>query len=259
MEYRSLEQIQANKGITLTLPQTGLVRYYNFNQGTGGGNNTGVTTLTDNTGNSSGGTLAGFTLTGIASNWIGNVPFNLPLQLTAFNASTSGAAVNTSWTTANEYKAEKFELERSADGSLFTIIATIPAKNDKANSYSWQDAHPGTGNNFYRLKMSDIDGTVTYSKVVTAIIESHAAGVKIYGAPGVTREISVQLSDKAPQGNYGISIFNITGALVNHQQWVHNGSAVTQQIQVPSSVVPGVYTIIVKNSEQQFTQRWIIQ
>lgn len=47
---------------------TGMQAYYKFNQGAAGGTNTGLTTLTDVTGNSNG-TLQGFALSGATSNW----------------------------------------------------------------------------------------------------------------------------------------------------------------------------------------------
>ncbi|HRH38585.1 MAG TPA: T9SS type A sorting domain-containing protein [Flavobacteriales bacterium] len=52
--------------------QPGLVAYYKFDQGIGGGDNTGITTLTDETGVNNG-ALSGFALTGTASNFVGGV------------------------------------------------------------------------------------------------------------------------------------------------------------------------------------------
>ncbi len=50
---------------------TGLVASYTFNSGTAGGNNSGLTTLTDNSGLSNDGTLSvGFQLNGATSNWV---------------------------------------------------------------------------------------------------------------------------------------------------------------------------------------------
>jgi hypothetical protein len=50
---------------------TGLVASYSFNTGTAGGNNSGLTTLTDNSGLSNDGTLSvGFQLNGATSNWV---------------------------------------------------------------------------------------------------------------------------------------------------------------------------------------------
>ena len=57
-------------GISSPTSQTGLLAYYTFNQGTAGGTNTGVTTLTDASGNNKNGTLKEFTLTGASSNLV---------------------------------------------------------------------------------------------------------------------------------------------------------------------------------------------
>ena len=62
-------QIQAGMG-GVTSPQSGLVAYYKFDQGMAGGNNAGVTTLTDATGNGNNGTLTNFALIGNTSNWV---------------------------------------------------------------------------------------------------------------------------------------------------------------------------------------------
>lgn len=67
---RTQTEINNNKSNELTLPQTGLVAYYKFNQGTPNGNNSTVTTLIDETGNNNG-SLINFSLTGTSSNWTG--------------------------------------------------------------------------------------------------------------------------------------------------------------------------------------------
>ena len=71
---RTQTQIDSYKATELALPQTGLLRYYKFNQGVAGGTNSSVTSLTDSSGNSNNGTLTNFTLNGSTSNWIGNSP-----------------------------------------------------------------------------------------------------------------------------------------------------------------------------------------
>ena len=48
--------------------------YANFDQGTAGGTNTGLTSLTDQSGNGSTGTLTNFALTGTTSNWVRSFP-----------------------------------------------------------------------------------------------------------------------------------------------------------------------------------------
>lgn len=68
---RTGSQISANMNSTLTLPQTGLVAYYKFNQGIANGNNPTITTLNDEL-NTTNGTLLNFALSGTTSNWVGS-------------------------------------------------------------------------------------------------------------------------------------------------------------------------------------------
>ena len=71
---RSQNDINTYKSDELTLPQTNLVTYYQFNQGVAGDDNLSISTLTNtidckiNKGN-----LNNFTLTGASSNWLGTL------------------------------------------------------------------------------------------------------------------------------------------------------------------------------------------
>ena len=67
---RTQTQIQANMNSTLTGNETGLVAYYNFDQGVSEGNNTGISTLLDLTSNHNNGTFNNFSLTGTTSNFV---------------------------------------------------------------------------------------------------------------------------------------------------------------------------------------------
>lgn len=88
---RSQCEIAGNMNRHFTGPQTNLVAYYDFNHGTGGGNNAGVTTLTDYSGGGFNGTVTNFALTGTTSNWITSTA----------NVTQSGNAYNGYATTVN--------------------------------------------------------------------------------------------------------------------------------------------------------------
>lgn len=65
---RTQSEISTNRNCNVN-PQAGLLALYRFNQGIGGGNNTGLTTLNDNSGNNRNGALTNFALLGATSNW----------------------------------------------------------------------------------------------------------------------------------------------------------------------------------------------
>ncbi|MFN0050393.1 MAG: LamG domain-containing protein, partial [Cytophagales bacterium] len=72
---RTPNDIRENIYRTINGNLPGLVAAYNFNQGIGGGNNTGVTTLIDQAGGNHNGTLNSFTnlAGGTTSNWVGSI------------------------------------------------------------------------------------------------------------------------------------------------------------------------------------------
>jgi hypothetical protein len=67
---RSATEIMAYKDCHLTGSETGLVSYYDFNQGSAGANNSTETILIDRTANAHNASLNSFALTGTASNWV---------------------------------------------------------------------------------------------------------------------------------------------------------------------------------------------
>ncbi|MEQ9305432.1 MAG: LamG-like jellyroll fold domain-containing protein, partial [Marinoscillum sp.] len=86
---RTQEEILINMNSSLATG-TGLVASYDFNTGTPGDDNTGITTLTDITGNGNDGTLNNFGLSGSSSNWVVSDAFGGVLgQATIIGTTTS--------------------------------------------------------------------------------------------------------------------------------------------------------------------------
>ena len=102
----------------------------------------------------------------------------LPVKLISFSGRLNGTKVDLNWVTANELNTKHFEVERGADGQVFTKLATVTAKGNSntATSYDLVDANPLKGVNYYRLKIVDIDGKFEYSQIVIIRID---AGVQL--------------------------------------------------------------------------------
>ncbi len=88
---RTAAEISGNLNSELTgaLPSS-LLLYYKFNQGVAGGNNAGITTLTDSTANGLNSTLNNFALSGATSNWVGMDCFN---SLPEMNVKGNGTSI----------------------------------------------------------------------------------------------------------------------------------------------------------------------
>jgi hypothetical protein len=85
---RTKAEIQATMNSALCVLPPGLVAYYPFNQGNAGGNNAGLTSLFDQSGNGNDGILANFSLSGSSSNWVAgqNLPGGSTISSITVNA-----------------------------------------------------------------------------------------------------------------------------------------------------------------------------
>ena len=160
--------IQANSGLSLTGSESGLAGLFNFDQGVPDMDNTGLTTILDNTPNYNDASLANFALTtASASNFTQHNLVPLPVNFTAFTAIAQKGQSLLNWQTAQEQNSRDFVIERSVDGVSYSAIGNVEAAgNSQAPSnYSFVDAAPVAGRNYYRLKETDLDNKFMYSDV----------------------------------------------------------------------------------------------
>lgn len=91
----------------------------------------------------------------------------LPISLISFVVNNKADANELFWKTANEKNTSHFIIQRSTEGLSFASIGTINAAGRGGNGYSFTDAHPTDGINYYRLQCIDKDGVATYGRVVS--------------------------------------------------------------------------------------------
>ena len=162
-------QISTYENATLTGNESGLVALFSFDQGVPGGNNSFLTTAIDGTPNNNHGTMVNFNLSNgnTSSNFIAHTFTPLPVNFTRFIVSNVQGTALLQWQTAQEQNSRDYSIQRSADGNAFTDIGAVPAAGNSsvARNYSFTDAAPLNGNNYYRLKETDLDGQFMYSDI----------------------------------------------------------------------------------------------
>jgi photosystem II stability/assembly factor-like uncharacterized protein len=94
----------------------------------------------------------------------------IPVELTAFTASTSNSKVTLNWTTATETNNSGFEIQRKLDNSDWERICFVEGygTTTEPKEYSYvDDISSITASSFaYRLKQIDFDGSYEYSEVL---------------------------------------------------------------------------------------------
>jgi len=98
----------------------------------------------------------------------------LATPLMNFTATAVKAKVQLNWKTASEINTNYFEIQRSTNGINFVTAGKVKAVNNgMGNSYSFTDASPANGKNYYRLKEVDVSGSSIYSSIVFVQLNSN--------------------------------------------------------------------------------------
>jgi hypothetical protein len=143
----------------------------------------------------------------------------LPVHLIQFSARKADKrSVKIGWSTAQELNTDRFEVERSANGTDFKSIAVVNAagNSSKLLNYSVTDENPLRGN-YYRLKQVDLDGTTTYSSVRYVSMTEVQSGSKVYPIPAyhsVTLEHDKMVTS--------IRVIDITGKIRSNLHVFHS-------------------------------------
>lgn len=98
----------------------------------------------------------------------------LPVSLISFTArAAEKGIVNLSWSTSQEVNSHYFEVQHSQDARRWTPVARVDASSESetTQTYNYQHANPNKGNNYYRLKMIDRDGTFSFSTARSITLE----------------------------------------------------------------------------------------
>jgi hypothetical protein len=138
----------------------------------------------------------GIALRGGSANDIGanQYIFTLPVVLTDFHGSCSGLNQNISWATGEESGMKSFELQYSTDGTEFSKLADIlPMGND--SRYHYTNVAASGENNFYRLKMTGPDGSVSFSGVINVKCGAAAGNMQVWPNP-FTQAVTVSFESK---------------------------------------------------------------
>ncbi|MDB5090251.1 MAG: hypothetical protein JWR09_4245 [Mucilaginibacter sp.] len=191
----------------------------------------------------------------------------LGVHLLDFTAIKAANSVPITWKTENEENYTNFTVERSTDNGLTFDVLGGFASNSQ-HIYTFLDANPVKTVDLYRLKLEDLDGVISYSKVITIVYDASklpVAGIKVNVYPNPSSDMinlainqvnstpvtlsgiqSLNLTSSlasAQKPSYAIKIISITGSIIKTAV----SSATTWQDNV-SYLLPGTYFIQVVNN-----------
>ncbi len=98
---------------------------------------------------------------------VGDYVAPLPVELMSFTGKVTEDKIQLQWSTASESNNESFTVEKLINEKWEpTIVASGAGWSNYKTDYTVFDHAPLPGNNYYRLKQVDFDGTTSYSYII---------------------------------------------------------------------------------------------
>ncbi|MCB0518455.1 MAG: T9SS type A sorting domain-containing protein [Lewinellaceae bacterium] len=195
---------------------------------------------------------------------------SLPIELTSFYARPLNATdAKLDWETASELNSSHFEVERSTDGKNWQQVGKVAAAgfSQQNHSYSLIDEkvfEPGESSLsvfYYRLKMLDLDGSFTYSKVREVHFD-RAGGLvvgELFPNPAERGHVAFQLPLYTEQeASLRLTVFDVRGSVVG---LFETDLAAGEQLAGfdLGQLAAGVYHIRVLVNGETFARRLVVQ
>lgn len=188
-----------------------------------------------------------FPVSGFSGFFISTLNITLPLTLVEFTGKPQNNAAHLRWLTNNEVNTKQFLVQRSKDGATFNSIGSVQAQSSAgSHTYYFNDTKVLTGNNFYRLQMSDNDGRVTYSNIITVKTNNNNPSLSVY--PNPAKNNATLLFNATTQSRYEIKITDVSGKVIKNI----NGASVIGENKINldlNNYGRGTYYLILHNNE----------
>ena len=176
----------------------------------------------------------------------------LPVTIIDFTAHKNNEYVFLKWYASYETNFKKYEVERSSDAIVFSKIGEVAGRN--LADYDFTDYNlPPASIVYYRLKMIDIDGKFSYSKVIPIRLNNNFFNAQVYPNPtkgNLTIKLQKALTEKS-----NMIIADLSGRVVLQRQ-VSGGQ---KNIDLHLNVFPaGRYFVKISNSNEVINQSFVI-
>jgi len=168
--------------------------------------------------------------------WTANAA--LPVSMEWFNVKASGRAAELKWRASTTGEGGDFIIERSTDGRTFQSIGKVDiTSNTGSFEYSFRDAAPAGGKNYYRIRIAEVNAKEKLSEIVWIDF----ANASVYSVHPTLASSSIFVS--LPEAST-ISIYDASGRMVKRMKL--SGS---QQVSV-SELNRGMYHVLVEEANK---------
>lgn len=181
----------------------------------------------------------------------------LPVELLSFDAFKNNQTVDVKWETISERNASHFMVQRSINGKDFSDIGRVEAKGNSTINvkYLFNDERPSKGKNFYRLQQVDLDGKVSYTKIVVVDFEGEDTELQVFPNPsseGIGFNVILPTS---VTGDIEIKVTDAAGRQMISKRFRYEGGT----IQLPADFAKGFYTLTISTQKENYVRKLVVK
>lgn len=172
---------------------------------------------------------------------------SVPIRVKSFEASQSANATKLNWSVVCFLQYAKFIVERSNDGINYTTINTFQADQLRCKQpFDFEDKS-SSGKYFYRLKVGDLDGNFSTSKVVAVFGKSKGFDITAMAPTVVTSTAQLSISS-ASADKVMIYITSVQGVAILNKSFsiVKGNNTISLNL---ASLPNGTFVLSSHNSE----------
>lgn len=187
----------------------------------------------------------------------------LPVTLTNFEGEIIGGSVKLTWETTSEINNDYFEIEHSADGINFELLARVSGAGttSEQKSYVLYHEQPASGYNFYKLRQVDFDGQSAYEGgLVSVYVEGKNESLSMTPFPNPTMQQNVKIKLTAKEGQALVEMVDIFGSSI-YSEVVYTDQLINNEykLNIHHKLKPGIYLIKVQQGIEAVTKRVMIK
>jgi hypothetical protein len=147
----------------------------------------------------------------------------LPIHLIYLNGFHQQQSNQLEWSTIDDQMVKSFVIERSADQFEFYSIGTVVNNTHSTDSHTFhfEDKSLTGGLYYYRLKMVDDAGQISFSPVIAIRNEELVGGIQCNLFPNPTADfLHVEIASTTPIENAKIVIVDLLGRSMMYEKFV---------------------------------------
>ena len=184
----------------------------------------------------------------------------LPIAEIALTAAVQQNGIKLQWTNPYDKDLSKYEVERSADGRVFTKLNTQAAGNgiQKNIIYNWFDATPIEGYNYYRIKgLALNNGKTQWSNNLK--IRSWTLNIGTTIVPNPAERIGLNVKTDLPKGYYDMKLIDSRGRVVYTKGMEYNGLGGAIELRYGVQLAAGTYYLHIEGMGERVVRTAVVQ